>query len=119
MCDGRWVGSGEPLGVLARRRATGRTKSSGSVVTGQPDGNGGLAQRRHRRARSRGCGYDAALGQRKRVVQIPTAATATAGGIVNLISDDHDGLRARAARLLSGLLDACLLSPDREGYGTR
>jgi len=53
-----------------------------------------------------------------------TSATLDAGprtepGIVNLISDDHDGLRARAARLLSGLLDACLLSPDREGYGTR
>jgi putative transposase len=35
-----------------------------------------------RRARREGCGYDAALGQRWRVAHIPTAATATARGLI-------------------------------------
>ena len=46
-----------------------------SPGAGQSSADGGVARRRHRRERRNGCGYDAALGQRKGVAHMPTEAT--------------------------------------------
>src|SRR5215470_12067631 len=64
----------------------GRLLQSPAPASGawQPPADDGLAQRRHRRDRRYGCGYDASLGQRCRVAHIPTAA-APATAVCSLI----------------------------------
>jgi putative transposase len=46
---------------------------------GQPHADGDLARWRHWDPRRRDCGYDAALGQRRRVAHIPTVTTTAKG----------------------------------------
>ena len=50
-------------------------RSAPASGAGQPHADGGLARRRHRRARREGCGHDAALGQRLRVAHMPCTPT--------------------------------------------
>ena len=63
---------------------------------GEPHADGGLAGRRHRRARRQGCGYDAALGQRWRVAHMPTAASNSRQ------LEFHDGQSGAASTLSPG-----------------
>ena len=80
-----------PRGQSRDRRMAGLLQSPAPASgAGQPDADGGLARRRQRRARRRGCGYDAALGQRWRVAHIPTAA-ATASPCSLTISRGRSG----------------------------
>jgi transposase InsO family protein len=77
---GEWLAFYRMAGLLQRAAA--------APGTGEPDADGGLARRR--RARGRGCGYDAALGQPGRVAHIPTAA-ATANPCSLTISGGRSG----------------------------
>jgi hypothetical protein len=84
-----------PLNILVRqlkiRQMAGFLQSPASAPgAGKPDADGGLARRRWRRARRRGCGYDAALGQPWRIAHIPTAA-ATASTCRLRISGGRSG----------------------------
>src|SRR5437870_4090169 len=72
--------------VVLSGRSTEQLRTPGA---GEPDADDGLA-RRCRHARWRGCGYDAALGQRCRVAHIPTAA-ATASSCSLTISGGRSG----------------------------
>ncbi len=59
-----------------------KPRTTKPAPAGEPDTHCGLARRHYRRDWSHGCRYDAALGQRKRVVHIPAAAAATAGSLI-------------------------------------
>ena len=83
-------------GLCRRARSQGRywrldrilQSPAAASGAGEPDTDGGLARRRHRRIRGDGCGYDAALGQRCRVAHIPTAATAITACSDSMFSND-------------------------------
>ena len=90
---------GLPQGLCRRPRGAGRHRRVDRLLQPAPaasgagwaGADGGVAGGRHRPARCRGCGHDAALGQRWRVAHRPTATAAETAPRGLIIEEVEDG----------------------------